>query len=41
MKVSLGVVFYPVDTLTLSYEKPEQKVLSGIIHPVNLMIYQF
>jgi regulator of sigma E protease len=38
---SLGIVFYPQDTVTLSYDTPVQKALSGIIHPANLMVYNF
>jgi regulator of sigma E protease len=38
---SLGISFYPVDTAVLSYDTPVQKVFSGIIHPLNLMDYNF
>jgi len=38
---ALGVSFFPVDTAVLSYDTPLQKVTSGIIHPVNLMAYNF
>jgi regulator of sigma E protease len=38
---ALGVVFYPIDTVTLSYDTPAQKALSGIVHPANLMAYNF
>lgn len=38
---SLGVAFFPVETVTLSYDTPEQKLLSGFTHPANLMVYNF
>ena len=38
---ALGVVFFPVDTVTLSYDTPAQKVFSGFTHPANLMTYNF
>ena len=38
---ALGVSFYPVDTAVLSYDTPVQKVFSGVIHPLNLMNYNF
>lgn len=38
---ALGISFYPVDTAVLSYNTPVQKVFSGIIHPLNLMDYNF
>jgi regulator of sigma E protease len=38
---SLGVAFYPVRNVTLSYDTPVQKLFSGFIHPANLMIYNF
>lgn len=36
---ALGVSFFPLRSVVLSYETPVQKVFSGIIHPVNLMAY--
>lgn len=36
---SLGVAFFPVDTVILSYDSPLQKVFSGFTHPANLMLY--
>jgi len=38
---ALGVAFYPVDTVVLTYDTPMQKALSGIVHPANLMAYNF
>lgn len=38
---AIGVAFVPVDTVTLTYDTPLQKALSGISHPVNLMAYNF
>lgn len=38
---ALGVAFFPVQTVTLAYETPSQKALSGFIHPANLMAYNF
>jgi regulator of sigma E protease len=38
---ALGVTFFPLSTVKLSYDTPEQKILSGIIHPANLMAYNF
>jgi regulator of sigma E protease len=35
------VSFYPLETAVLAYETPVQKVFSGFVHPVNLMLYQF
>jgi regulator of sigma E protease len=38
---ALGVSFFPVQTVALSYDTPVQKAFSGFIHPANLMVYQF
>ncbi len=38
---ALGVAFFPVNTVTLAYETPAQKAFSGIVHPTNLMLYNF
>lgn len=38
---ALGVGFYPVKTVILSYDTPTQKLFSGFIHPANLMVYNF
>ncbi len=38
---ALGVKFFSYDTVTLSYNTPMQKVFSGVIHPANLMAYNF
>lgn len=36
---ALGVEFFPLDTVILSYDTPSQKIASGFIHPANLMLY--
>jgi len=36
---SLGVSFFPLRSVILSYDTPVQKVFSGFVHPVNLMAY--
>lgn len=38
---ALGVAFYPVNTVTLAYDTPLQKLFSGFVHPANLMAYNF
>jgi len=38
---ALGVAFFPVNTVTLSYDTPAQKAFSGFIHPANLLVYNF
>ncbi|HSX09607.1 MAG TPA: M50 family metallopeptidase [Candidatus Saccharimonadales bacterium] len=38
---ALGVAFYPVKTVNLSYDTPMQKLFSGFVHPANLMAYNF
>lgn len=38
---ALGIGFFPLSMVTLSYDTPTQKALSGIIHPTNLMVYNF
>lgn len=38
---ALGVSLFALDTAVLSYETPIQKIFSGIVHPVNLMVYNF
>jgi regulator of sigma E protease len=38
---ALGVAFFPVQTVTLAYDTPVQKALSGFVHPTNLMAYNF
>lgn len=38
---ALGIGFFPIKKAVLSYEKPEQKVFSGVIHPINLLVYNF
>ncbi len=36
---ALGVAFFPI--AILSYATPAQKIFSGIVHPVNLFLYNF
>jgi regulator of sigma E protease len=38
---ALGVAFYPVQTVNLSYDTFSQKLFSGFVHPANLMVYNF
>lgn len=38
---ALGVRFFSVETAVLAYETVPQKVLSGIVHPINLLSYNF
>lgn len=38
---ALGVAFYPVNSVELSYDTPMQKFFSGFVHPANLMVYNF
>ncbi|MEK7571755.1 MAG: M50 family metallopeptidase [Patescibacteria group bacterium] len=38
---ALGVGFFPLSTVVLSYDTPVQKALSGFSHPANLMTYNF
>lgn len=38
---ALGVAFYPMRTVDLSYATPLQKLFSGFVHPANLMAYNF
>jgi len=38
---AIGVAFFPVQTVALSYDTPMQKTFSGFIHPANLMAYNF
>src|SRR5882724_1837914 len=38
---SLGISFFPAETVVLSYDTPVQKVFSGITHPADLMAYNF
>jgi len=38
---ALGVSFFSMDTVTLSYDTPAQKIFSGFTHPTNMMLYQF
>lgn len=38
---ALGIAFFPASTVTLSYDTPTQKVLSGVTHPANLLVYNF
>lgn len=38
---ALGVSIFSADTVVLSYDTPAQRLLSGFIHPANLMAYNF
>lgn len=38
---ALGVAFFSFSTVTLSYDTPVQRILSGFSHPANMMVYQF
>lgn len=38
---ALGVAFFSIDTVTLAYDTPAQKIFSGFVHPTNMMLYQF
>lgn len=38
---ALGVAFYPLNNVKLSYDTPMQKIFSGFVHPANLMAYNF
>ncbi len=38
---ALGVSLYGMSSVTLSYDTPIQKVLSGVTHPLNLLSYNF
>ncbi|HVZ58154.1 MAG TPA: M50 family metallopeptidase [Patescibacteria group bacterium] len=36
---ALGVGLYDMSTAVLDYQTPTQKILSGVIHPINLLFY--
>jgi regulator of sigma E protease len=38
---ALGISFTPLESAELTYATPIEKVFSGVIHPANLLIYQF
>ncbi len=38
---SLGIVYGMDESLVISYDTPVQRLISGIIHPINVMGYQF
>lgn len=38
---ALGISFFPSESVKMEYNSVEQKVLSGVSHPTNLMIYNF
>lgn len=38
---ALGVGFFPLKSVTLSYDTPVQRAFSGFTHPANLMAYNF
>lgn len=35
---ALGISFFPSETISLNYQTPAQKALSGFTHPTNLMV---
>lgn len=38
---AVGVAFFSVSMASLSYQTPVQKIFSGVVHPLNLLAYQF
>lgn len=38
---AMGIAFNIEEAVIVSYDTPVQKVFSGAIHPVNVMVYQF
>ncbi len=38
---ALGVSFFPISIAVLEYKTPAEKLFSGIVHPINLMLYNF
>jgi len=38
---ALGVSLYGMSSVTLAYDTPVQKIFSGVIHPINLLSYNF
>jgi len=38
---ALGVAFFLANTVVVSYDTPVQKIFSGFIHPINLLVYNF
>lgn len=38
---ALGIAFFPLSIAKLEYATPAQKIFSGVIHPTNLLIYNF
>lgn len=38
---SIGIALFSTRTAILSYKTPVQKIFSGIIHPANLLVYNF
>lgn len=38
---AMGVSFFPVSVAILTYENGLQKIFSGFIHPINLLVYNF
>lgn len=38
---SLGIAYFGLETMIVSYNTQQQKLLSGIVHPVNLLAYNF
>lgn len=38
---ALGIAFFPARSVVLSYDTPTQKLLSGFVHPANILDYNF
>ncbi len=38
---SIGIRFYSVRTVNLAYQTQTQKLFSGVVHPLNMMAYQY
>lgn len=38
---AIGIAFFGSTTAVLEYQTPIQKLFSGVVHPVNLMVYNF
>ena len=38
---ALGIAFFPSQTVVLTYKTPLEKIFSGFIHPLNLLVYNF
>ena len=38
---ALGVSLFSLESAVLNYQTPAQKIFSGIVHPANLLVYNF